>query len=323
MLTEQHAYAFSKSLLDPNNIVEYLNTGKVVPDKYDIGIDDLVDYPDTLGLFNNKQQRIEYLYAVNNSKDMDYILEYLNKDPRVIDEERRKEHLFIWVMRTFQSLDIPRKECEIRAGLFIKRPLFYQKEIVKTASSDFINKNVHSLTDYLYLAICNCTQWVVPDRMHTYHPIDRFRTMAPVMIESYLALKKHLEYESIFIKYERKKRGVKVRRNNVMANHTDLLHQYHYVVDYDNYKPINFNTLNILSSRMTGVDYKVVRLMHLDLESLCKALSQHHVVALDNIDSLPGNNLCDLYRLLIAVNRGKCKCITNTKASNLANLIYS
>lgn len=64
-MSKKQTIAILKSLLDPTLVQQYLDGGKVVDEDYTITPEELVDYPDTLGLFNNLEQRKEYHVVMN------------------------------------------------------------------------------------------------------------------------------------------------------------------------------------------------------------------------------------------------------------------
>ena len=64
-MNEDHAIAVLLSLLDPSMVSAYLDGASVVSEDYVINPANFVDYPDMLGLFNSKKERIEFCVFLN------------------------------------------------------------------------------------------------------------------------------------------------------------------------------------------------------------------------------------------------------------------
>ena len=318
-MSKKQTIAILKSLLNPTLVQQYLDGGEVVDENYTITPEELVDYPDTLGLFNTLEQRKEY-YGIMDRVEMDHKYDWMLPDGNFptnlffvekfsTSVETRKYTMIsymAYILRTY-AFTCTREEMELYRDLVPDFSTYAHAQIfdpeISMEDMNFYLSKVNSLWEHIYLQVC----------LNTDVSISVFYKGKKQCHKDFLVLGHRIvsDYKRVVEWYINNPVScygdVYVPRDGTLLRRTtDVIKGYHYQRRGEEYLPIN-----LLSAVIVGVNRSRVYLrrldrnMHLSLSSYLRTKGIEHSVTLDNIDLLPVNNLTNTYRNIIDLVNGK------------------
>ena len=315
MATQEKVMAILMSLLDPSIVQRFMDGGEVVDENYTITPEELVDYPDTLGLFTNYQDRLEYYTYLTQHMDADFFrFDLFHIDVFHKNSQQRKFTMYNYLMYILKLLDSNRKEIKVFSR-FVYMHFGIHKAI--GTPTKFFSENINSLWDFVYLSICvkaDENQFI--SKIHGCKYME-FDTVGRQIADTYLELEALLgmvEYKSITSS------GYCRYATGDLPKH--LIVNYYYRVDDPIKKPLNAKTLLMGLNHLTnGSIYgpEVFSFLHLDPIAFTKTRGTHHAVALNNVHELPNNDLGKLYKNIVEFTHGD----TNIILFETVTLIYS
>ena len=318
-MSKKQTIAILKSLLDPTLVQQYLDGGEVVNENYTITPEELVDRPDTLGLFNTLEQRKEY-YGIMDRIEMggqdDWLLVGGSLPTNLFFVEKFTSHpelrkytmlsYMAYILRTYAST-CTRKEMEFYRDLAPDFSIYAHVQIFDPERNmedmDFYLSKVNSLWGHIYLQICLNTDvsFSVFYKGKTQCYGD-FLVMGHRIVSDYKRVVEwHSDNPVTYCDDFFELTGAEM-----LIRATDVIKGYHYQRRNGEYLPINPLTALVVGINRARLYLRCMdRNMHLSLSSYLCIKGIEHSVALDNIDILPVNNLTNTYRNIIDLVNGK------------------
>ena len=296
-MNEDHAIAVLLSLLDPSMVSAYLNGASVVSEGYVINPANFVDYPDVLGLFNNKQERIEFYVFLNTLPenhtlrfDLYNFLGFLLGNNRFV-----KTALLGMVCCVLKSSGSTRSDVSI-LKIFKNHHMDHDFFIHET-----IESMVDSLWEFVYFNICYSADNNSMITKNNGKRLRQFKKVGRAIADTYIGYKEMVGNEPYFflvhgeIKYEL---AVGELPHNLVVN-------FYYSVVEEEGRDINLKTLAMVSKAFYNGDEEALKHLHLDPVSLIKSQKNIHSIALECVDQLPDNNLTRIYKNIVDFSEGK------------------
>ena len=302
-MNEDHAIAVLLSLLDPVMVSAYLNGSDVVSKDYVINPANFVDYPDMLGLFNSKKERIEFCVFLNTLPenhtlrfDLYNFLGFLLGNNRFVKTALLGMVSYVLIAANSSRYDI----------LVVKRFRNYHID------HDFfiyekINEEVNNLWEFGYFVICYSTDTnsLIPKpygRM-----LSEFKTVGRAIADTYVGYRKMLESKRYFFLVYR----LSIKYDITMDEPPLFLVQFYYYSRGNDVKSINLKTLAMVSKAFYNGCKVALKHLHLDPVSLIKSQKNIHSIALECVDQLPDNNLTRIYKNIVDFSEGKTTTFTD------------
>ena len=296
-MNEDHAIAILLSLLDPSMVSAYLDGANAVSEDYVINPANFVDYPDVLGLFNNKEERIEFYVFLNTLPD-EHLLKFdvYGFNRFVADNSFAKTAMIGMVIHILMYNHSTR--CDVSS---IKR--FHNPKMGSDCDIyELIDEEVNNLLEFGYFSICYASDKNSLIRKPNGPMLSKFRTIGRAIIDTYTDYRKMLEgmgdvYWLIVdddIRYE------------LTANELPLyLIQVYYYGCSGEINSINLKTLAMVSKAFYSGNEEVLKHLHLDPVSFIKQQKNIHSIALECVDELPINNLTKIYKNIVDFSEGR------------------
>lgn len=316
-MSKKQTIAILKSLLNPTLVQQYLDGGEVVDENYTITPEELVDYPDTLGLFNDLEQRKEY-YGIMDRIEMggqdDWLLIggslptnlfFVEKFSTSV--ETRKYTMISYMGYFLRAFTNTREESDLYEHFIPHFSIYSHVQIFdpefKTRDMDFYLSKVNSLWEHIYLQICINTDVGISIFYNGKEPCYKnFLVLGPRIVSDYKRVVKWYSDNPVTL-YNG---DTELTDIDMMLRITNVIKGYHYQRRNEEYLPINpLTALVIRLSRVRIYLRRLDRNMHLSLSSYLRTKGVEHSVALDNIDLLPVNNLTNTYRNIVDLVNGK------------------
>ena len=316
-MSKKQTIAILKSLLNPTLVQQYLDVGEVVDENYTITPEELVDYPDTLGLFNTLEQRKEYydfMDRVEMGDQDDWLLVggslptnlfFVEKFSTSV--ETRKYTMISYMMYFLRTFTNTREESDLYEHFIPHFSIYSRVKIFDPERNmedmDFYLPKVNSLWEHIYLQVC----------LNTDVSISVFYKGKKQCYKDFLVLGHRIvsDYKRVVEWHSDNpvtlyNGGTELTDIDMMLKITKVIKGYHYQRRNEEYLPINPLTALVVGINRTRVYLRCMdRNMHLSLSSYLRTKGIEHSVALDNIDILPVNNLTNTYRNIIDLVNGK------------------